>query len=59
MKEIHHFLEGFLCLVLTGYILECNAGLLLYIHLGVAFANSHHSAAFRHPPGHPDNHAHQ
>ncbi len=59
MQEIYHFLQGLLRFILPCNILEGNAGLLLHIHLGVALADSHHSAALRHLPGHPDENAYQ
>ena len=48
MQEVHDFHQRFLCFVFTGHILECNAGLLLYIYLGIALAHAHGSAASAH-----------
>ena len=48
MQEIHHFLQGFLGLVLTGHILERHTGLLLHINLRLALADAHHTAASGH-----------
>ena len=56
MKEIHHFLQGFLRLILTGHILKCDACLFLHIHLGIALANAHHASAFGHLPHQPYEH---
>ena len=49
MKEINNFLQGFLRFILSGNILECDSGLLLHIHLGIALSDAHHTAAFGHP----------
>ena len=49
MQEIDHFLQGFLCLILPGHILEGHAGLLLHIHLGIALSDAHHAASLCHP----------
>ena len=43
MQEIHQLDQGFLCLVLTGHICECDAGLLLHVHLGSAFSHTTHA----------------
>ena len=48
MQEVHDFHQRFLCFVFTGHILECNAGLLLYIYLGIALAHAHGSTASAH-----------
>ena len=50
MQEIHHFLQGFLRLVFSGYILKRDSRLLLHIHLRIALSNAHHSAALAHLP---------
>ena len=58
MQEIHHFLQGFLRFILTGYILERNTGFFLYIGFGFALSDAHHSAAFvhlSHQPVHQEN----
>ena len=48
MQEVDYLLEGFLRLILTGYILEGDAGLFLHIHLGITLADPHHAAALGH-----------
>ena len=49
MEKLHNLLQGFLGLVLTCHILECDSGLLLDISLGAAFPNAHDAtAAFVH-----------
>ena len=49
VKKFHNLLQGFLGLILSGNILKCNSGLFLYIRLGAAFPNAHHTtAAFVH-----------
>ena len=45
VKEVHDLGQGFLGLILPGHILKGDAGLLLHIHLGIALANPHDSAA--------------
>ena len=45
VQEVHNLGQGFLGLVLPGHILEGDPGLLLHIHLGVALAHAHDSAA--------------
>ena len=45
MQKVHHFLQGFLRLILPGHILEGHAGALLHIDLGVGFAHAHGPAA--------------
>ena len=46
MEEINNLLQGFLCLILTGHILEGNSRLLLnIIHFRVALADAHDAAA--------------
>ena len=44
MQVIDDFLEGFLGFILTGHILEGLAGLGGNVHLGIAFAETHHVA---------------
>ena len=39
MQEVDDLLERLLRLILTGNILECHAGLLFHIHLGLALAD--------------------
>ena len=48
VEEIHHLLQGFLCLVLTCHILKGNSRFLLYIDLGVALSHTHGAAASGH-----------
>ena len=45
MEEIHDFCQRLLGLVLTGHILEGDAGFLLDVHLGIGLAHTHDSAA--------------
>ena len=45
VQKVHHFLQGFLRLILPGHILEGHAGTLLHIDLGVGFAHAHGPAA--------------
>ena len=44
VQVIDDFLEGFLGFILTGHILEGLAGLGGNVHLGIAFAETHHVA---------------
>ena len=48
MKEIYNLHQRLFCLVLSCYVLEGNACLLLYINLGVALTYAKWSAAFSH-----------
>ena len=49
MQKIHHFLQRFLCFILTGYIRKQNTCLPLYIRLGFTLSDTaHHTAAFSH-----------
>ncbi len=51
VQVVHHLLQDFLGFILTGDIIEANAGFGLHINLGVAFAEGHGihaSAAFHH-----------
>ena len=48
MEKVNHFLKRLFRLILACHILECNSCLLLHIHLGIAFPDSHHAAAFCH-----------
>ena len=51
MQEVNDLLQRFLCLILTGYISEGDAGLLFHIHFGLAVAKATHHAPTRHPLG--------
>ena len=48
MQEIHHLLQGLLCLVLARHILEGDAGLPLHIDLGIALSHTLGAAASGH-----------
>ncbi len=45
MQEINDLLQGFLCLILSCYVLEGNTGFLLNIDLGIALADAHHTGS--------------
>ena len=51
MEEVDDLFQRFLGLVLSGHILEGNAGLLLHIHLGLALAEAAHHAVAAHSLG--------
>ena len=59
MQKVNDFLQRFLGLVLTGHILEGDAGLFFHIHLGTAFAETAHHALTGHAlaehPGEQEN----
>ena len=64
MQVVDDFLQGFLGFVLSGHILEGDAGLGGNVHLGIALAEAHHIAAtdFRSQIPHeqlPDDHKDQ
>ena len=59
MQKIYDFLQRFFCFILSCYILKCNSGLLLHIHLGIALADSHHAATLRHTLCRPNDQCHQ
>ena len=48
MKEIHNFHQGFLRFILSGHVRKGDSGFLLNINLGVAFSDSHDTAAAAH-----------
>ena len=54
MQKINDLLQGFLCFILTGHILEGNAGLLFHVDLGFAAAETAHHTFTAEPLGkHP------
>ena len=59
VQEIHHLLEGFLGLFLTGHILERHSGVLLNVDLRSALAHihAHHAATAAHPAHNQGEHA--
>ncbi len=52
MKEIHNFHQRFLCFILSGHVRKSDSGLLLNINLGVAFSDTHDTAAAAHTVKH-------
>ena len=56
MQEVDDLLQTFLGFILTGHILECHAGLLFHINLGLRLAEAAHHAVAAHPAG---QHIHQ
>ena len=48
MQKFHNLLQRFLGLILSGHILKCDTGLLLYIGFGFTLAYAHHASAFVH-----------
>ena len=50
VQEVDHLHEGFLGFVLTGHILEGDAGILLHIDLRRALADAHGAASAAHTP---------
>ena len=54
MQKIHHLLQGFLCLILSGHILKSDTRILLHICFGPAFSHAaHHASALVHSPDNP------
>ena len=51
MQEVDDLLQAFLGLVLTGHVLEGDAGLFFHIHLGLGLAHTAHHAVAAHPLG--------
>ena len=52
VQKVNDLDERFLCLILSGHIRECHAGLLFHIDLGLALADPAESAHAAHPLGH-------
>ena len=48
VEEINDLLQGFFGLVLTGHVLESNAGLLFHVDLGLGFSEAAHHAVAAH-----------
>ena len=53
MKEIHQLYQGFLRLILTGYVRKGNTGFFLHVHLGSALSHAAH--ALHHEIHHDNN----
>ncbi len=51
MQEVNNFLQGFLGFILSGHVLEGNAGLLLHVDPGLGLAEAAHHAVAAHPLG--------
>ena len=51
MEEVDDLLKGFLGFVLSGYVLEGDAGLLFHIDLSFVLADAAHHAFAAHAPG--------
>ena len=59
VEEVNNLLQGLLGLVLTGHVLEGDAGLLFHEHLGLGLAEAAHHALAAHAAGHQVHHQEQ